>query len=197
MPGAHPIYHTLVRLYPKAFRDAYGDDLVQHFDGLVADRGSRAAWCRTALDLAVTVPRYRLETIMNERHSATTISVAVGLLAAAGVASTLVDIGLYPGGLLLVVALALGIAQRSAIARALRAPDPHRRRRRLQTAAVLGVVFVASFVAYLMLIGDTWSTRDTVLAIIGNAAMIGAVGFLAAGLLTPKTSQRHQHNRAM
>lgn len=195
MPGAHPIYHTLVRLYPKAFRDAYGDDLVQHFDGLVADRGSRAAWCRAALDLAVTVPRYRLETIMNERHSATTISVAVGLLAAAGVASMLV--GLYPGGLLLVVALALAIAQRSAIARALRAPDPHRRRRRLQTAAVLGVVFVASFVAYLMLIGDTWSTRETVLAIIGNAAMIGAVGFLAAGLLTPKTSQRHQHNRAM
>ena len=188
MSGAHPIYHTLVRLYPKDFRDAYGDDLVQHFDGLVADRGIRAAWGRTALDLAVTVPRYRLETIMNERHSATTISVAVGLLAAAGVASMLV--GLYPGALLLVVALVLAIAQRSAIARALRAPDPHRRRRRLQTAAVLGVVFVASFVAYLMLIGDTWSTRDTVLAIIGNAAMIGAVGFLAAGLLTPKTSER-------
>ncbi len=70
------------------------------------------------------------------------------------------------------------------------APDPHRRRRRLQTAAVLGVVFVASFVAYLMLIGDTWSTRDTVLAIIGNAAMIGAVGFLAAGLLTPQQTAR-------
>ena len=188
MSGAHPIYHALVRLYPKAFRDAYGDDLVQHFDDLVADRGIRAAWGRTALDLAVTIPRYRLETIMNERHSATTISVTVGLLAAAGVASMLV--GLYPGALLLVVALVLAIAQRSAIARALRAPDPHRRRRRLQTAAVLGVVFVASFVAYLMLIGDTWSTRDTVLAIIGNAAMIGAVGFLAAALLTPKTNSR-------
>jgi hypothetical protein len=194
MSCAHPIYHTLVRLYPKAFRDAYGDDVVQHFDDLVADRGIRAAWGRTALDLAVTIPRYRLETIMNERHSATTISVAVGLLAAAGVASMLV--GLYPGALLVVVALALAIAQRSAIARALRAPDPHRRRRRLQTAAVLAVVFVASFVAYLMLIGDTWSTRDTVLAIIGNAAMIGAVGFLAAALLTPKTPQRHQHNEA-
>jgi uncharacterized membrane protein YidH (DUF202 family) len=194
MSGAHPIYDTLVRLYPKAFRDAYGDDVVQHFDDLVADRGIRAAWGRTALDLAVTIPRYRLETIMNERHSATTISVAVGLLAAAGVASMLV--GLSPGALLVVVALALAIAQRSAIARALRAPDPHRRRRRLQTAAVLAVVFVASFVAYLMLIGDTWSTRDTVLAIIGNAAMIGAIGFLAAALLTPKTPQRHQHNEA-
>ena len=195
MSGAHPIYHTLVQLYPKAFRDAYGADLVQHFDGLVADRGIGAAWGRTALDLAVTVPRYRLETIMNERRSATTISVAAGLLAAAGVASMLV--GLYPGGLLLVVAVVLTVAQRSAIARALRMPDPHHRRRRLQTAAVLGVVFVASFVAYLMLVGDTWSTRDTVLAIVGNAAMIGAVAFLAAGLLTPKTPGRHQHNGAL
>jgi hypothetical protein len=194
MSGAHPIYHALARLYPKAFRDAYRDDLVQHFDDLVADRGISAAWGRTALDLAVTVPRYRLETIMNERHSATTITVAVGLVAAAGVAGML--LGLYPGGLLVVVALALAITQRSAIARAMRAPDPDRRRRRLQTAAVLGVVFVVSFAAYLLLIGDTWSTRDTLLAIIGNAAMIGGVGFLAAGLLAPKTPQRHRNNEA-
>jgi hypothetical protein len=195
MAGSHPIYHALVRLYPRAFRDAYGDDLVQHLEDLVTDRGIRAAWGRTALDLAVTVASYRLETIMSERHSATIITVAVGLLAAAGVVSTLV--GLFPGALLLVVAGALAVAQRSAIARAVRAPDPHRRRRRLRTAAVLGVVFVASFVAYLILIGDTWSTRDTVLAITGNAAMIGAVGFLAAGLLTPKTYERHQHNEAL
>jgi hypothetical protein len=189
MSQPHPFYRTLVRLYPKTFRDTYRDDLVQHFDDLVADRGTGAAWSRTALDLAVTIPRYRLETIMNERHSANTITVTAGLLAAAGVACVLV--GLYPGGLLLVVAVALAIAQRSAIARTLRAPDPDRRRRRLHTAAVLGVIFVASFIAYLMLIGDTWTTRETVLTIIGNAAMIGAVGFLAAGLLTPKTSERH------
>jgi hypothetical protein len=189
MSDAHPIYRTLVRLYPKTLRDTYGDDLVQHFDDLVADRGTGAAWGRTALDLVVTVPRYRLETIMNQRHSANTITVAAGLLAAAGIASVLV--GLYPGALLLVVAFVLAIAQRSAIAHALRAPDTQRRRRRLRTAAVLGVVFVASFIAYLVLIGDTWTTRETVLAIIGNAAMIGAVGFLAAGLLTPKTSEAH------
>ena len=102
-------------------------------------------------------------------------------------------VGVYPGGLLLAVALVLAVAQRSAIAR-VRAADSDGRRRRLRTAAVLGVVFVASFVAYLLLIGDTWTTRETVLAIIGNAAMIGAVGFLAAGLLTPRTSERHQPN---
>jgi hypothetical protein len=194
MSAPHRIYRSLVRLYPKAFRREYGDDLAQHFDDLVADRGVRAAWGRTALDLAVTVPCYRLETIMNERHSANTISIVVGLIAAAGIASLLVDVGIYLSPLLLIVALVLAVSQRSAIARALRAPDSDGRRRRLRIAAVLGVVFVASFVAYLLLIGDTWTTRETVLAIIGNAAMIGAVGFLAAGLLTPRTSERHHPN---
>jgi hypothetical protein len=45
-----------------------------------------------------------------------------------------------------------------------------------------------------LLIGDTWTTRETVLAVIGNAALIGAVGFLAAGLLTPK--EPHRQHRA-
>jgi hypothetical protein len=191
MSAAHPVYRTLVRLYPRNFRQQYGDDLVQHFDDLVADRGTAAACRRTALDLAVTVPRYRLETFMNERHSANAVSIIVGSIAAAGVASVLV--GIYPGALLLVVALVLAITQRSAIARSLRAPDSDRRRRRLHTAAALAVLFAASFVAYLMLIGETWSTRETVLAIIGNGALIGAVGFLAAGLLTPKTPEQQRN----
>jgi hypothetical protein len=63
----------------------------------------------------------------------------------------------------------------------------------LHTAAALAVLFAASFVAYSMLIGETWSTRETVLAIIGNAALIGAVGFLAAGLLTPKTPEQQRN----
>ena len=123
---------------------------------------------------------------MNERHSATSISVAAGLLAAAGIASSL--IGINPGSLLLVAAVVLTITQRSAITRALRAPVINRRRRRLTIAAELAGIFVASFIAYLALIGDTWSTRETVLAVLGYAAMIGPVGFLVAGLLTPATA---------
>ena len=34
---------------------------------------------------------------------------------------------------------------------------------------------------------DAWTVRETVLAIIGNVAMIGAIGYLVPGLLTPKT----------
>ena len=189
MPAPRRIYQALIRLYPREFRVDYGDDLAQLFDDLVAERGARAAIVRTALDLVVTLPRYRLETVMNERHTANTITIVAGLAALAGVASVLV--GIYPGVLLIIVAIALAVAQRSAVAQALRAPDAERRRRRLGTAGVLGIVFIASFVAYLLLIGDSWTTRETVLAIIGNAALIGAIGFLAAGLLTPKTSASH------
>jgi hypothetical protein len=56
MPSPHLLYRSLVRLYPRSFRGDYGDDLVAHFAELVADRGARAAWTRTGVDLIVTVP---------------------------------------------------------------------------------------------------------------------------------------------
>jgi hypothetical protein len=183
---SHPVYRSLVRLYPRDFRRHYGGDVVQHFADLVNDRGVRAAWTRTCVDLIVTVPRYRLESIMSDQHSATTLNVVITLLATGGVLSLF--IGFYPGLVLFVAAIVLAVAQRSALARAIRTPDSNRRRRRLGTAAVLTVVFVASYVTYSLLIGDKWTTRETVLAVIGNAAMIGAVVYLIAGLLTPKTS---------
>ena len=184
--AAHPIYRRLLRLYPLSFRRRYGADLVQHYSDLIADRGVRAAWARTAVDLIVTVPRYRLESVMNEQHSATTVSAAIGVLAGAGVLGVLTGIG--PGLVLLAVAVALAAAQRGRLARALRTPNSHLRRRRLTTAAVLAAVFVATYTAYTALIGDEWTVRETVLAAVGTPAMIGAVGFLIAGLLTPKST---------
>jgi hypothetical protein len=96
-------------------------------------------------------------------------------------------IGLYPGMVLLLAGLGLAVAQRSTLAQAIRTPDTNRRRRRLTIGAVLAVVFVSSFTAYMALIGDTWTVRETVLAAIGTIAMIGAPVFLVAGLLTPRS----------
>jgi hypothetical protein len=124
------IYRAVIRLYPREFRARYRDDLVQHFTDLVNERGLRAAWTRTAVDLIVTVPRYRLEAIMNERHSTTTLTVAITLLAAGGLLS--VPAGIYPGIVLLPLAGALAVGQRSALARAIRTADSHRRQRRLR-----------------------------------------------------------------
>ncbi len=188
MPSPHLLYRSLVRLYPRGFRNHYGDDLVAHFADLVADRGARAAWTRTGVDLIVTVPRYQLEAIMNEQHSVTSVNIVITLLAAGGVLSVLTD--LYPalvGLVLLVAALALAFSQRSTLARAIRTPDSNRRRRRLGTGGVLTVVFLASYISLYNPSRDRWAGGEQALIAIGVLAMVGAIVFLIAGLLTPRT----------
>jgi hypothetical protein len=180
------VYRSFVRLYPAAFREEYGDDLVAHYDDLVNHLGPRAARARTALDLAITIPRYHLENVMSEQHSATVLAAIIGLFAAGGLISFLT--GVAPGLLLFAVAAVLAIAQRSALARALRVPNTSLRRRRLRIAAVLGAVFVVSYAVYTATIGDSWTPRETVLATVGTLAMFGAIGFLVAGLLTPRST---------
>jgi hypothetical protein len=174
-----------VRLYPAAFRDEYGDDLVAHYDDLVAHLGPRAARARTALDLAITLPRYHLEHLMTEQHSATVLTAVIGLFAAGGLLSLLTGAG--PGLLLFAIAAVLAVAQRSRLARALRVPNTNLRRRRLLTGAVLAAVFVVSYAVYLATIGDTWTPKDTLLATVGTLAMFGGAGYLIAGLLTPRS----------
>ena len=176
-------------LYPRPFRARYGDDLVQHFADLSAGLGFGRAWARTALDLLVTVPRYRLESVMSEARGATALAVILTVLFAGAMVGFLTD--LYPALPLLLVAAALAVAQRSTLARAIRTPDTDLRRRRLRTAAVLGAVFAVSYALYVSLIGDSWTLRETVLALVGTTAMIGSFVFLIIGLLTPKTGGRH------
>lgn len=184
-PAGHErAYRSAVRLYPRDFRHHYGDDLVQHFGDLITDRGPSAAWARTTLDLLLTVPRYRLETVMTESHSATTLNIAITLLAAGGLISVM--IGVYPGIVLLGGAIALAVAQRTTLAKAIRTPDTGARHRRLTIGAVLGAVTVVLYVVYLALIGETWTTREWVLSLVGTTTMIACPAFLIAGLLTPK-----------
>lgn len=190
MGEQHRLYRTFVRLYPRQFRRHYGDDLVQHFADLVTDRGTRAAWARTSLDLTITIPRYHLEKIMNDQRSTIALNTVIVLLAAGGITSVFVDARLSP--LLLVAAGAVAFTQRSALAQALRVPDTDRRHRRLKTAAVLAATFVVCFVVYLLTVGDSWTVTDTVLSLVGTFALFGAGGFLIAGLATPRTPDRSQ-----
>jgi hypothetical protein len=64
-------YRSLLVLYPRDFRDRYSDDLVQTLTDLSAELGPGRTWRRVMLDLVVTVPRYRMETLMKEEHSST------------------------------------------------------------------------------------------------------------------------------
>lgn len=177
-------YRILVRLYPRDFRDDFGDDLIALLDDLEAEKGRARAWRICALDVLVTLPRMHLERIMNAQRTTTAITWGIVLLAAAGAASILT--GLYPGALLLVAAGVLAVAQRSAIARAIRVPDTTVRNRRLRTAAVLAVVFISCYGVFVATIGDEWTVRETVLAVIGTASMVGAPCYLIAGLATPR-----------
>jgi hypothetical protein len=188
VPNHEVLYRALTVLYPKEFRDRYREDLVQHFADLARDRGARAAWARTGLDLAVTVPRYRMECIMSEQRTAMTTAIAVGGLAAAGILMTL-SLGLSWGLVPLGLAVVLGVAQRSALARAIRTPGTTRRRRRLTIGAVLALVFAGSVAGFFQAVSDDHISDTSLLAfnVIGAVTLVGAVSFLIAGAFTPKT----------
>jgi len=189
MADRHRLYRALIRLYPRRFRRDYGDDLVQHFADLVTDRGARAAWRRTSLDLTITIPRYHLERIMNDQRSTVAINIIIVLLAVGGIASFFVD---FSSPLLLAAAAALAVTQRSALAKALRVPDTNRRHRRLKTAAVLAPVFPVLWFTFDLWVGDSYAIRAPLAAIVGVLSLVGAIGYLIAGLATPRTPDRDQ-----
>src|SRR5882672_3535616 len=118
MAGHADVYRALVRLYPKDFRRHYGDDLVQHFVDLIGRDGASRTWPRVTLDLVLTVPRYRLETVMNQRQSSAALYATLAALAGAGLISILV--GIYAGAILLPVAVVLAVVARGRLATATR-----------------------------------------------------------------------------
>lgn len=186
------MYSALTRLYPAGFRREFGSDLVQHFDDLSQSRGPSAAWRRTALDLLVTVPRYRLESVMSTRSSSLTLFLGPIALAVAGAASILSGIVPLAGLVLVLAGVGLLAARRSNIAHSLRTPAPDRnvRRQRLLISAVCTAVFVVSLIGYIIAIGDDHIGGGALVAYnaVGVPSMIAAVAFLIAGLLSP----RHQ-----
>jgi hypothetical protein len=180
------VYRSLLLLYPRDFRDRYTDDLVQTLTDLSAELGPRRAWRRVALDLVVTVPRYRLETLMNDKRSSTLLTVAITVMAVAGITSMFV--GLYPGVVLVPLAVVVAITQRSKLARSIDAVDGTRlRRKRLRTAAVLAASLPVIYLVSLPILGDEWGTDAVVAFGLWVAVLIAAVGYVVAGISTPKS----------
>jgi hypothetical protein len=71
-------YRALVRLYPRSFRDEYGDDLVALFKDQRVDEPALRVWRRAVLDLAVTVPTQHLEAHMHRSSQRTVTVLAAG-----------------------------------------------------------------------------------------------------------------------
>jgi len=180
------VYRGLLYLYPRQFREHYRDDLEQAITDLSAELGRRRALSRVALDLAVTVPRYRIEALMKEEHTATVLTVAITAMACIGIVS--IFTGLYLGAVLLVLAVVLAVTQRSSLARSIDPVNGTRlRHKRLMTAAVLGVLLPVIYLVSLPILGDDWGTDAVVAFGVWFLVLIGAVVYLIAGLTTPKS----------
>ena len=173
-------------LYPRDFRDRYSDDLVQTLTDLSAELGSRRAWRRVTLDLVVTLPRYRMETLMKQERSFTVLIVATIAMACAGIISLF--IGLYFGVLLVPLAAVVAITQRGRLARSMDAVDASQfRRKRLKIAAVLAVSLPLIYLVSLPILGDEWGTDAKVAFGLWTAVLIAAVSYFVAGITTPKS----------
>lgn len=184
--SATRVYRSLLVLYPRDFRDRYSDDLMQTLTDLSAELGPRRAWRRVTLDLVVTVPRYRMETLMNEERSSTVLTVAIIGMASAGIISPF--IGLYPGVLLVPLAAVLAITQRGKLARSMDAVDASQfRRKRLRTAAVLAASLPVIFLVSLPILGDDWGTDAKVAFGLWTAVLIAAVSYFVSGITIPKS----------
>lgn len=188
------IYESMLWLYPREFRREYRADLVQNFADLLVDRGIRTAWARTSVDLIVTVPRYRLESIMSEQKSVTTINITLAVLVA-GAMLTLTT-GFYPiTPVLLIMALVVAFVQRGTLARAIRTPSTNRRRNRFVTSAVFAVIFIIAWLSFLNAVGDDEISTASLLIhnAVGVSAMIGAILYFIVGLLTPRVPRNTQN----
>jgi hypothetical protein len=83
-------YRTLVRLYPREFREEYGEDMVALFRDQCSDEAAWRVTMRSLLDLALTVPTQHLEPRM---HKDPTPAATLGYLAVALAGVVLAAVG--------------------------------------------------------------------------------------------------------
>lgn len=80
LPWGARAYRLLIGLYPRRFREEYGNDLVLLLTDQLRDDPAWRAYARSAVDLAVTVPARHLEAHM-QRPPSTFVPVAYGTAA--------------------------------------------------------------------------------------------------------------------
>ncbi|HUQ40352.1 MAG TPA: hypothetical protein VM030_09365 [Acidimicrobiales bacterium] len=108
-PGPSRVYGSLLRLYPRPFREYYGTDMLQLFADQLGDEGRSRVWVRAIVDLALTVPTRHMEAHMTRRTNDSAATALYTALAVSGVAMAAVG-GTEPAMLAtgLVFALAAG-----------------------------------------------------------------------------------------
>ena len=90
------LYHLLLRAYPRAFREEYGEDMAQLFRHQLRDESAWRVWPRTLLDAVLTAPSLRLEARMSRPASAPVVYgvATVACLVLAVVAGTVIGVSI-------------------------------------------------------------------------------------------------------
>lgn len=190
MAGGRSTYRALVRLYPRDFRSDYGADLDQLFADLVDRDGAAAAWRRTVVDLAATLPRYRLETFMSSRRSTAALVAVIAALVVGAVVTFAVGFG-PAAAVLLLLAVGIAAAERSQLARSLRPADRDHRHRLWIASAALALVAIAVLVVGMVDLGgeEHWPAGRLVIynAVFFGAA-VAALATFVVGLRPPRAA---------
>lgn len=126
---------------------------------------------------------------MTEIRATRLLAAAIAGLLVLGVASPMAGF-LWLGPVLILAGLGLMLANRGRLAGAIRTPDSSQRTRRLRMSALSAGVFAAAVVGYIIVIWDEEASTLGLLlpSLLGMAALTGAVWFLIAGLLTPRSA---------
>lgn len=190
------LYRSLSALYPKSFRDEYGDDLVATFSEHLCDDGVTAVWLSTIRDLVVTVPFQHLEARMHRPAPRTVVVVATAVTVAALVLAIAAGTGPVVGVFLLAAIAALVVATAG-----WRAASPAGRSgvdgaNRWRTILAVGVALLATVIVVI----NVSPYNDTELPGVGWALMmlslISSVALITVGLTMGIARRSARHTRA-
>jgi hypothetical protein len=190
MIAGSSVYRTLLRLYPSDFRRDFHDDLVQLFSDLVERDGAAAARRCTVVDLAVTVPRYRLETVMSSRRSTAALIALIGVLVVGAVTTLAAGFGLA-AVVLLLLAAGIAVVERSHLARSLRPDDRGQRHRTWVASALWALLAVGVLVVGMIDLGgnESWPMgRVLVYNSMFLGAAVAAIATFVVGLRRPRSA---------
>jgi len=185
-------YRRLTGVYPRAFRDEYGDDLVSTFVAQMADDGPTRCWLRATRDLSVTIPLQHLEARMHGPSPQSTLTVggvAVGVAAMVG--GIVVGASFYALLLIMLAVFAFLIAILSR--RATRPATAIPGQRSWKKVSVVGVVLLAIEIVMLNVpAGDhelnAWQWALMMLTLLSSIALI------AAGAVLGIAGRTHRRN---
>lgn len=184
------LYRILLRLYPRALRDAHGEEMAQVVGDLLRERGRRA-WGRAALDLAVSVPRTHLEVLVSASTTRAVLGVTLAVAGGLGVLGVLV---VGPAALPLpVLVVGLTFAQRSRLARAVDGARGGGRQLGAPIAlAASTLVLVGSVASWVFAVRRGYGFPDGVLLAYNVLGLGSVVGIVVSSILlvTRRSSRR-------